>query len=59
MFPLILSLSPSLHSHGCMRNLIDFFEYRCCGLFRPVVVDWTTQHTIDYDQTSGSGYQLV
>ncbi|KAL4659567.1 palmitoyltransferase ZDHHC17-like [Arapaima gigas] len=46
-------------NHGCIRNLIDFFEYRCCGLIRPVVVDWTTQYTIEYDQTSGSGYQLV
>uniref|UniRef100_A0A668AGR8 Palmitoyltransferase n=1 Tax=Myripristis murdjan TaxID=586833 RepID=A0A668AGR8_9TELE len=46
-------------SHGCIRNLIDFFEIRCCGLIRPVTVDWTTQYTIEYDQTSGSGYQLV
>ncbi|CAJ1054204.1 unnamed protein product [Xyrichtys novacula] len=46
-------------NHGCFRNLIDFFEIRCCGLMRPVAVDWTTQYTIEYDQTSGSGYQLV
>uniref|UniRef100_A0A8D3D2I3 Palmitoyltransferase n=1 Tax=Scophthalmus maximus TaxID=52904 RepID=A0A8D3D2I3_SCOMX len=46
-------------NHGCIRNLIDFFEIRCCGLIRPVAVDWTTQYTIEYDQTSGSGYQLV
>uniref|UniRef100_A0A8C6NIN8 Palmitoyltransferase n=1 Tax=Nothobranchius furzeri TaxID=105023 RepID=A0A8C6NIN8_NOTFU len=46
-------------NHGCVRNLIDFFEIRCCGLIRPVAVDWTTQYTIEYDQTSGSGYQLV
>lgn len=46
-------------SHGCIRNIIDFFEFRCCGLFRPVIVDWTRQYTIEYDQTSGSGYQLV
>uniref|UniRef100_A0A8C9XYB4 Palmitoyltransferase n=1 Tax=Sander lucioperca TaxID=283035 RepID=A0A8C9XYB4_SANLU len=46
-------------NHGCFRNLIDFFEIRCCGLIRPVAVDWTTQYTIEYDQTSGSGYQLV
>ncbi|KAK7878146.1 hypothetical protein WMY93_031227 [Mugilogobius chulae] len=46
-------------NHGCMRNLIDFFELRCCGLLRPVSVDWTSQYTIEYDQTSGSGYQLV
>uniref|UniRef100_A0A668ATW6 Palmitoyltransferase n=1 Tax=Myripristis murdjan TaxID=586833 RepID=A0A668ATW6_9TELE len=47
------------YNHGCIRNLIDFFEIRCCGLIRPVTVDWTTQYTIEYDQTSGSGYQLV
>ncbi|KQK73916.1 palmitoyltransferase ZDHHC17 [Amazona aestiva] len=46
-------------NHGCIRNVIDFFEFRCCGLFRPVIVDWTRQYTIEYDQTSGSGYQLV
>lgn len=55
----VSSLSPSLCSHGCIRNLIDFFEIRCCGLIRPVAVDWTTQYTIEYDQSSGSGYQLV
>uniref|UniRef100_A0A3P9IH27 Palmitoyltransferase n=1 Tax=Oryzias latipes TaxID=8090 RepID=A0A3P9IH27_ORYLA len=46
-------------NHGCFRNLVDFFEIRCCGLIRPVTVDWTKQYTIEYDQTSGSGYQLV
>ncbi|XP_027698325.1 palmitoyltransferase ZDHHC17 isoform X3 [Vombatus ursinus] len=46
-------------NHGCLRNVIDFFEFRCCGLFRPVIVDWTRQYTIEYDQISGSGYQLV
>uniref|UniRef100_A0AAQ4NWB9 Palmitoyltransferase n=1 Tax=Gasterosteus aculeatus aculeatus TaxID=481459 RepID=A0AAQ4NWB9_GASAC len=47
------------YNHGCIRNLIDFFEIRCCGLIRPMAVDWTTQYTIEYDQSSGSGYQLV
>uniref|UniRef100_G3Q770 Palmitoyltransferase n=1 Tax=Gasterosteus aculeatus aculeatus TaxID=481459 RepID=G3Q770_GASAC len=41
-------------NHGCIRNLIDFFEIRCCGLIRPMAVDWTTQYTIEYDQSSGS-----
>ncbi|KAF3859651.1 hypothetical protein F7725_022050 [Dissostichus mawsoni] len=36
-----------------------FLRVRCCGLIRPVAVDWTSQYTIEYDQTSGSGYQLV
>uniref|UniRef100_A0A674E6P3 Palmitoyltransferase n=1 Tax=Salmo trutta TaxID=8032 RepID=A0A674E6P3_SALTR len=52
-------ISLPLCSHGCVRNLIDFFEIRCCGLIRPKAIDWTTQYTIEYDQTSGSGYQLV
>ncbi|RXN00291.1 Palmitoyltransferase ZDHHC17 [Acipenser ruthenus] len=46
-------------NHGCVRNIINFFEYRCCGLIRLVIVDWTKQYTIEYDQTTGSGYQLV
>ncbi|MGH0145212.1 UNVERIFIED_CONTAM: hypothetical protein FKN15_059160 [Acipenser sinensis] len=46
-------------NHGCVRNIIDFFEYRCCGLIRLIIVDWTKQYTIEYDQTTGSGYQLV
>uniref|UniRef100_A0A665VD58 Palmitoyltransferase n=1 Tax=Echeneis naucrates TaxID=173247 RepID=A0A665VD58_ECHNA len=54
-FQPFVSLPLYLHSHGCIRNLIDFFEIRCCGLIRPVTVDWTTQYTIEYDQTSGSG----
>ncbi|KAK2704348.1 palmitoyltransferase Hip14-like [Artemia franciscana] len=27
---------------GIVRNCVDFFELRCCGLVRPEVVDWTT-----------------
>lgn len=57
--PRLTSVLFLFSSHGCFRNLADFFEIRCCGLFRPVAVDWTTQYTIEYDQTSGSGYQLV
>ncbi|KAJ3612315.1 hypothetical protein NHX12_020591 [Muraenolepis orangiensis] len=35
------------------------FKVRCCGLMRPVPMDWTSQYSVDYDQSSGSGYQLV
>uniref|UniRef100_A0A8K9VF22 Palmitoyltransferase n=1 Tax=Oncorhynchus mykiss TaxID=8022 RepID=A0A8K9VF22_ONCMY len=41
------------------EHISYFFEIRCCGLIRPKAIDWTTQYTIEYDQTSGSGYQLV
>ena len=27
-------------SRGFIRNLFDFFEIRCCGLFRPNPNDW-------------------
>ena len=27
-------------SRGFIRNLIDFLEIRCCGLFRPNPNDW-------------------
>uniref|UniRef100_A0A6Q2Z3Y2 Palmitoyltransferase n=1 Tax=Esox lucius TaxID=8010 RepID=A0A6Q2Z3Y2_ESOLU len=37
-------LSPSLHSLGVVRNLLSFFQLRFCGLFKPVVVDWTKQY---------------
>uniref|UniRef100_A0A8C4Q4D6 Palmitoyltransferase n=1 Tax=Eptatretus burgeri TaxID=7764 RepID=A0A8C4Q4D6_EPTBU len=46
-------------NHGCLRNIVDFFQCRCLGLCRPNTVDWTKQFSIEYDQTSGSGYQLV
>uniref|UniRef100_S4RHH1 Palmitoyltransferase n=1 Tax=Petromyzon marinus TaxID=7757 RepID=S4RHH1_PETMA len=46
-------------NHGCFRNSVDFFQCRCCGLCRPSAVDWTRQFSIEYDQSSGTGYQLV
>lgn len=30
-------------SLGVVRNLVSFFQLRCCGLFKPAVIDWTQQ----------------
>lgn len=30
-------------SMGVVRNLLTFFHLRCCGLFKPAVIDWTQQ----------------
>lgn len=32
-----------VHSLGVVRNLVSFFQLRCCGLFKPVIIDWTQQ----------------
>lgn len=55
----VTTSTESPFNHGCFRNTIDFFEFRCCGLFCPVIADWTRQCTTEYDQIPGSGYQLV
>uniref|UniRef100_A0A672Y3L7 Palmitoyltransferase n=1 Tax=Sphaeramia orbicularis TaxID=375764 RepID=A0A672Y3L7_9TELE len=28
---------------GVVRNLVSFFHLRCCGLFKPAIIDWTQQ----------------
>ncbi|PVD34087.1 hypothetical protein C0Q70_05350 [Pomacea canaliculata] len=32
---------------GVVRNLVDVLDIRCCGLFRPSSVDWTTHYSLD------------
>lgn len=34
-------------SRGVVRNLVDVLDIRCCGLFRPSSVDWTTHYSLD------------
>ncbi|GAB6024086.1 Palmitoyltransferase Hip14 [Chamberlinius hualienensis] len=37
-------------NNGCFHNLVDFFEFSCCGLFRVNKVDWLKQ----YENTTNS-----
>lgn len=41
---------PSLYSLGVVRNLVSFFHLRCCGLFKPAIIDWTQQFPPGRDQ---------
>uniref|UniRef100_H3C8I4 Palmitoyltransferase n=1 Tax=Tetraodon nigroviridis TaxID=99883 RepID=H3C8I4_TETNG len=38
-----VSLRQNPYNLGVLRNLVSFFQLRCCGLFKPAVIDWTQQ----------------
>uniref|UniRef100_A0AAX7TYR8 Palmitoyltransferase n=1 Tax=Astatotilapia calliptera TaxID=8154 RepID=A0AAX7TYR8_ASTCA len=38
-----VSLRQNPFNLGVVRNLVSFFHLRCCGLFKPVIIDWTQQ----------------
>ncbi|KAK7879297.1 hypothetical protein WMY93_033923 [Mugilogobius chulae] len=42
-----ISLRQNPYNLGVVRNLVSFFQLRCCGLFKPSVVDWTQQTSLD------------
>lgn len=39
-----VSLRQNPYNLGVLRNLVSFFQLRCCGLFKPAVIDWTQQY---------------
>ncbi|XP_051506649.1 putative palmitoyltransferase ZDHHC13 [Myxocyprinus asiaticus] len=41
--PQASSLRQNPFNLGVVRNLVNFFQWRCCGLCKPVVLDWTQQ----------------
>uniref|UniRef100_A0A673GMV9 Palmitoyltransferase n=1 Tax=Sinocyclocheilus rhinocerous TaxID=307959 RepID=A0A673GMV9_9TELE len=42
--PQAFSLRQNPFNLGVVRNLVNFFQWRCCGLCKPMVLDWTQQH---------------
>ncbi|XP_056868555.1 putative palmitoyltransferase ZDHHC13 [Takifugu flavidus] len=38
-----VSLRQNPYNLGVVRNLVSFFQLRCCGLFKPAIIDWTQQ----------------
>ncbi|KAK9542408.1 hypothetical protein VZT92_000273 [Zoarces viviparus] len=44
------SLRQNPYNLGIVRNLVSFFHLRCCGLFKPAVIDWTQQFPPGRDQ---------
>ncbi|XP_041846504.1 putative palmitoyltransferase ZDHHC13 isoform X1 [Melanotaenia boesemani] len=45
-----VSLRQNPFNEGVVKNLVTFFQLRCCGLFKPAVVDWTLQFPPHRDQ---------
>ncbi|XP_054468147.1 putative palmitoyltransferase ZDHHC13 [Anoplopoma fimbria] len=45
-----VSLRQNPYNLGVVRNLVSFFHLRCCGLFKPAVIDWTQQFPPGRDQ---------
>uniref|UniRef100_H2UT64 Palmitoyltransferase n=1 Tax=Takifugu rubripes TaxID=31033 RepID=H2UT64_TAKRU len=39
-----VSLRQNPYNLGVVRNLVSFFQLRCCGLFKPAIIDWTQQN---------------
>ncbi|RUS80345.1 hypothetical protein EGW08_011884 [Elysia chlorotica] len=39
-------------NRGPVRNVVDLFGWRCCGLLRPLKVDWTSKFTLDTEPGS-------
>uniref|UniRef100_A0A7N6BP62 Palmitoyltransferase n=1 Tax=Anabas testudineus TaxID=64144 RepID=A0A7N6BP62_ANATE len=48
--PQSVSLRQNPYNLGVVRNLVSFFQLRCCGLFKPAVIDWTQQFPPGRDQ---------
>ncbi|XP_041917366.1 putative palmitoyltransferase ZDHHC13 [Alosa sapidissima] len=50
--PQAMSLRQNPYNFGVLRNLVNFFQVRCCGLCKPVVVDWTQQYALGLGRDS-------
>ncbi|XP_077084139.1 putative palmitoyltransferase ZDHHC13 isoform X1 [Siphateles boraxobius] len=56
--PQASSLRQNPFNLGVVKNLVNFFQWRCCGLCKPMVLDWTQQYPMglsrDHPMFSGS-----
>lgn len=41
--PQTFSLRQNPFNRGVLKNLVNFFQLRCCGLCKPLVLDWTQE----------------
>lgn len=48
--PHTISLRQNPFNQGVMRNLVNFFQLRCCGVFKPLVMDWTQEFQMGPNQ---------
>ncbi|XP_078405631.1 putative palmitoyltransferase ZDHHC13 [Cetorhinus maximus] len=54
-----LGLQQNPFNHGCCQNLVDFFQCRCFGLFKPNQIDWTRQYGMGFEQPRANEFQFV
>ncbi|XP_041053739.1 palmitoyltransferase ZDHHC13-like isoform X3 [Carcharodon carcharias] len=54
-----LGLQQNPFNHGCCQNLVDFFQCRCFGLFKPNQIDWTRQYSMGFEQPRANEFQFV
>ncbi|XP_008335198.1 putative palmitoyltransferase ZDHHC13 [Cynoglossus semilaevis] len=45
-----VSLRQNPYNLGVVKNLVSFFQLRCCGLFKPAIIDWTQPFPAGHDQ---------
>ncbi|XP_061078150.1 putative palmitoyltransferase ZDHHC13 isoform X2 [Conger conger] len=53
------SLRENPYNLGIARNVVNFFQLRCCGLLKPAVVDWTQQHSSALNLSAGEPFHTV
>ncbi|XP_062868561.1 putative palmitoyltransferase ZDHHC13 [Trichomycterus rosablanca] len=51
--PQPVSLRQNPFNRGVFKNLVNFFQLRCCGLCKPLVLDWTQEFHMGLNQDHG------
>ncbi|XP_030056584.1 palmitoyltransferase ZDHHC13 [Microcaecilia unicolor] len=54
-----VSLRTTPFNHGCLKNLAEFFHWRCFGLAKHTEIDWTKQYMLLVDPTKLKSFQAV
>ncbi|XP_055899718.1 palmitoyltransferase ZDHHC17-like isoform X1 [Biomphalaria glabrata] len=44
---------------GVCKNLVDLMNWKCCGLLRPLQVDWTTKFTMESLPKGHDSYHFI
>ncbi|KAJ8416218.1 hypothetical protein AAFF_G00382400 [Aldrovandia affinis] len=58
-FPQSSSLRQNPYNLGLVQNTVNFFQLRCCGLFKPAIVDWTQQYSAVLNHPTGDTFHTV
>ncbi|KAG7473689.1 hypothetical protein MATL_G00098490 [Megalops atlanticus] len=58
-FPQSFSLRQNPYNLGFVRNIVNFFQLRCCGLCKPAMVDWTQQYSVALNHSTGDAFNTV